>query len=69
MTLCVASGILISRSALPALGLDMGKDLFWRGLHTTFADLTVALVAVHVALSWRWAWTLLRRLRPKRVSA
>lgn len=69
MTLCVASGILISRSALPALGLEMGKDPFWRGLHTTFADLTVALVAVHVALSWRWAWTLLRRMRPKRVSA
>lgn len=69
MTLCVASGILVSRSALPAMGLKMVNDPFWRGLHTTSADILVALVAVHVALSWRWGWTLLRRMRRKQVSA
>lgn len=62
MTLCIGSGILISRSALPALGLTATTDPFWTGLHTTTADFTVALVALHVALSWRWILTVGRRL-------
>ena len=69
MTLCVASGILISRSALPTLGLHPSRDGFWTGLHTTTADVTIALVALHVALSWRWALSIVRRLVGRRVSA
>jgi cytochrome b len=68
VVLCVASGILVSRSAMPALGWHPAQDPFWRGLHTTTADMTVALVALHVALSWRWAWSVLRRLRGRRVT-
>jgi cytochrome b561 len=62
MTMCVASGILISRSALPALGLTPAAGPFWTGLHTTSADITVALVGLHVALSWRWILTVSRRV-------
>ncbi|MCU1366785.1 MAG: hypothetical protein JWN39_2424 [Ilumatobacteraceae bacterium] len=62
MTLCVASGVLISRSALPALGITPVADAFWTGLHTTSADVTVALVGLHVALSWRWILTVGRRI-------
>ena len=69
MVLCVAAGILVSRSALPAVGWRPVNDPFWRGLHTTTADITLALVAVHVALSWRWAWSVVRRLRTPRVAA
>lgn len=66
MTLCVASGVLISRRALPTLGLHPSPDGFWTGLHTTSADVTVALVALHVALSWRWALSIVRRLTGRR---
>jgi thiosulfate reductase cytochrome b subunit len=69
MVLCVASGVLISQSALPWLGITMANDGFWRGLHTTSADVTVALVAVHVALSWRWIWSIMRRLAGRRSAA
>jgi len=38
MTLCVASGILISWVALPELGIDVADNGFWAGLHgTTFS--------------------------------
>jgi hypothetical protein len=67
MVLCVASGLLISRSALPALGITPRQDAFWDGLHTTSADVCMALVALHVALSWRWAWSVTRRLAGRRV--
>ena len=69
MVLCVASGLLVSRSALPAIGLRPGNDRFWNGLHTTSADLTMFLVAVHVALSWRWALTVVKRLARRRATA
>jgi len=62
MTLCIGSGILISRSALPAVGIDTVRDPFWTGLHTTTADLCVLLVGLHVALSWRWIVAVGRRL-------
>jgi hypothetical protein len=68
MVLCVAAGILVSRSALPALGLHPVNDGFWRGLHTTSADVTVFLAAVHVALSWRWGLAVIRRLRRRGVA-
>jgi hypothetical protein len=62
MTLCVASGVLISRSALPAVGIHPPEGPFWTGLHTTSADVTVALVSAHAALSWRWVVSVSRRM-------
>jgi len=62
MALCIGSGVLISRSALPALGLETVRDPFWTGLHTTAADICVILVAIHIALSWRWILAVGRRI-------
>ncbi len=62
MTLCVASGLLISRVALPALGIHLSDDGFWTGLHTTMADICLVLVGLHVGLSWRWIVLTTRRL-------
>ncbi|MEP6624272.1 MAG: DUF4405 domain-containing protein [Acidimicrobiia bacterium] len=64
MTLCIGSGILISRSALPAIGITTARDPFWTGLHTTTADVCIALVGLHLALSWRWIVAVGRRLLP-----
>jgi hypothetical protein len=62
MTLCVASGVLISRVALPELHIDVASSLFWNRLHIFTAELTLALVGVHVGLRWRWLAAVGRRL-------
>ena len=50
MTLCVASGIAISRVALLELGIYTLQTPFWFRLHVLTAEVTVGLVPVHVAL-------------------
>ena len=61
MTLCIASGILISEVALPELGITLGASSFWRQMHDTTATLTLILVPVHAALDWRWIVGVARR--------
>ena len=63
MTLCVASGIMISRVAMPALGFFLiTASPFWNRLHILTADITLGLVPVHIALRWRWIVSVGRRL-------
>jgi Domain of unknown function (DUF4405) len=62
MVLCVASGIAISRVALPELGIYPLQTPFWFRLHVLTAEVTVGLVPVHVALRWRWIAGVGRRL-------
>jgi hypothetical protein len=69
MTLCIASGILISEVALPELGITSPASPFWRQMHSTTATLTLILVPIHVALRWRWIVGVARRMaswRPRR---
>ncbi len=60
MVIVVASGILISRDALPAVGLAIEPSRFWSGLHHLTSNLVIFLVGLHLALSWSWftnAWS------------
>lgn len=66
MVLCVASGILISRVALPSLGITPLAGSFWDGLHVLTAEITLGLVPVHVGLRWRWIVRVGRRLLTRR---
>jgi len=59
IVLLVASGILISRVALPGLS---DPDAFWRWLHIETADLSRILLGIHIALSWRWLWGMTKRV-------
>jgi Domain of unknown function (DUF4405) len=61
MTLCIASGILISEVALPYLGITPPASSFWRQMHDTTATITLILVPVHAALRWRWIVGMVRR--------
>jgi hypothetical protein len=61
MTLCIASGILISEVALPELGITLRASSFWRQMHDTTATLTLILVPIHAALDWRWIVGVARR--------
>jgi hypothetical protein len=61
MTLCIASGILISEVALPQLGINLQPSSFWRQMHDITATLTLVLVPIHAALRWRWIVGMARR--------
>lgn len=54
MTTAMVSGVLISESALPALGIRMVIDPFWNQLHDVSANLTLLMLAIHLALHWDW---------------
>jgi hypothetical protein len=66
MTLCIASGIAISRVALPAIGISVPGGDFWSQMHSTTARLTLILVPVHAALRWRWIVAVARHLATRR---
>lgn len=61
MTIVVASGILISRDALPALGITISGSRYWSGLHHVTSNLVILLVGLHLALSWGWITNAWRR--------
>jgi hypothetical protein len=54
MTLIIFSGIMISKVALPQLGIQLSSDMNWRMLHTLAGDVMVFVLAAHVALHWKW---------------
>jgi cytochrome b len=54
ITLVIFTGLMISRVALPSLGIYLGGGFVWRGLHSLTANLSLVLISAHVALHWRW---------------
>jgi hypothetical protein len=66
MTLCVMSGLLISRAALPELGIIVLNTAFWSHLHELTAEATLGLVPVHVALRWKWIVAVARHAAGRR---
>lgn len=54
MILATVSGTLISQAVLPALGIQMEIDPFWTTVHELSANLTLFLLAVHLAMHWHW---------------
>jgi cytochrome b len=59
--LIIYSGLMISRVALPSLGLSLGAGGAWRGIHTLTANLSLVLVGLHVALHWQWIVKAIKR--------
>lgn len=60
-TLITLSGILISEEIIPFLGLTAGHDMTWKRLHTLFADAAIWIVALHIALHWKWVLNAVRK--------
>jgi hypothetical protein len=54
ITLVIFSGLMISESALPLLGITVSPGFLWRSLHTFTANLAVFIIGLHVALHWGW---------------
>jgi cytochrome b561 len=63
ITTIIFTGLMISETVMPLLGITVAQNRMWRSVHTTTASLFIGLVALHVALHWQWFVSLLRRSR------
>ncbi len=63
------SGIMISRAALPALGITVPTGFAWRRLHDQSATAGILLLALHVALHWRWITAMVSKYVGRRPAA
>lgn len=54
MTIIIFTGIMISATALPTLGISFANSHGWVMLHKTAANLALPVLGLHVALHWRW---------------
>ena len=63
ITTIIFTGLMISETVMPLLGITVARNGLWRGVHTAAANLFILLVALHVALHWQWFVNLLRRSR------
>ena len=61
MTVILFTGLMISRTALPALGIQPAMGGAWRILHSLSSDAGVLILGLHVALHWQWIVSALRR--------
>ena len=61
MTLIIFSGIMISKVVLSTFGLTGSHDAIWRWLHTSATNVALIIVALHVALHWKWIVSAIKR--------
>jgi hypothetical protein len=57
----IVSSLVISRVALPLLGLHTIEDGSWRALHNQALNFTKLAVGLHIAMNWRWIVSALAR--------
>ena len=50
----IISGLVISESALPWMGIATSEAAFWLWLHLVSIDFVLLLTALHIALNWAW---------------
>jgi hypothetical protein len=70
MVVILFTGIMISKSVLPSLDIQLTSSHMWKAVHSTSADLAVFILGLHVALHWKWILSVVGRLfsRRKRVN-
>lgn len=51
------TGMLISESVMPALGLGVGGGELFEELHEAASNFALLMVGSHVLLHWKWIWT------------
>lgn len=61
VTFIILSGLMISETALPFLGIQLQSSPVWQGLHSLVADLSVFIVGLHIALHLDWIANAIKR--------
>jgi cytochrome b561 len=61
MVAVLVSGVLISNQIAPLTGNTLGRPRVWSELHSWLNFTLVALVGVHLAMSWDWVLGVMRR--------
>ncbi len=56
------SGLMISKTVVPFLGLSLPQDMNWKSLHELSTNITMALMGLHVALHWSWITSMFKKL-------
>ena len=54
LTVSMTSGLMISRTILPTLGIRMNGMNNWKTLHVLSSDLSFLLLGLHFALHFKW---------------
>lgn len=54
VTMVMLSGLMISQSVMPSLGISLLENFAWRSLHDLSANLFIILLGLHTALHWNW---------------
>ncbi len=61
VTATMLSGILISKSVLPFLGIQVNAAHSWESIHKQAADISLILLGLHFALHFKWLVAQLKR--------
>jgi len=61
MTGVLFSGLMISKSVLPTLGIQLAASGSWKSIHFMLSDASVILLGLHFALHFKWVITNLGR--------
>jgi hypothetical protein len=61
MTAVIMSGILISKSFLSALGIQLSVDHSWKMIHSLSANAALWMVGLHFALNWKWVVSMTKK--------
>ncbi len=55
------SGLMISKSILSVLGIQLDISRGWKSIHSLTSDAALVLLGVHTALHWKWVVTNIKR--------
>ena len=66
--LIILSGLMISKTVVPFLGLTLPAGASWRQLHSLSTNIIMILMGLHVALHWNWIVNMFKRMSAPRVS-
>lgn len=69
LAVCVVSGVMVSGTVLPALGLYASGYFFWDPLHALSAKVLLAALLVHLVLRGPVVWAWIRRGHRARADA
>lgn len=60
-TSLMMSGIMVSRSILPLMGIQPPESPIWEGIHSASASLSLIILGIHIALNWGWVVSMTRK--------